>query len=300
MFWCLLPGISFSDFSAGQVAFEKGDYKTALHEWEDAAARGDAAAQKGLARLYERGLGVPRDHIVADGWMWRAAEAGDRTAQANRGWPWTVGNEPVLICKPITDSVQHELENKPAHYESLNASGFRFNVALRRERPALEPLRTWPIEHLGQTREPNLEITLYRVENGQRIPTSFASSLVGQGGSTTEETYLSISMLIEPEELERMEYARRWHSLQASEYTKDDRARKWAQEILADPERLKAAANVVPWLPNRAGKYEIVCRYHSHVNEYWSGYLEAETLQFEFVDTGAWSTFVTKLFRGQK
>ena len=49
------------------------------------AMQGDAAAQTGLAYLYEQGQGVPRDYAEAFRWYLKAAEKGDAIAQFNVG-----------------------------------------------------------------------------------------------------------------------------------------------------------------------------------------------------------------------
>lgn len=61
-FYC--PVLS-ADFEAGQLALEEGDYATALAEWRQDAGQGHAEALLQLGRLYEKGLGVPRDAHTA-------------------------------------------------------------------------------------------------------------------------------------------------------------------------------------------------------------------------------------------
>ena len=53
---------------AAQIAFNQGQFLTALGLAEVAAGRGDAAAHTMVGRIYAEGLGVARDMIVAARW----------------------------------------------------------------------------------------------------------------------------------------------------------------------------------------------------------------------------------------
>lgn len=60
--------------------------------WYRAAARaGDAEAKIGLARLHEKGRGVPRGLQVAATWYRQAAEDGQVQAQFQMGWIYSQG-----------------------------------------------------------------------------------------------------------------------------------------------------------------------------------------------------------------
>ena len=62
---------------AAYDAFDQGRYLTALDLAQKAAATGDAQAHTLIGRLYQDGLGVPVDLVVAAQWYRRAAELGD-------------------------------------------------------------------------------------------------------------------------------------------------------------------------------------------------------------------------------
>jgi TPR repeat protein len=62
---------------AAYIAFEQGQYLTALDLAEQAAGRGDAAAHTLIGRIYAEGLGVSKDEAVAARWFARGAELGD-------------------------------------------------------------------------------------------------------------------------------------------------------------------------------------------------------------------------------
>jgi TPR repeat protein len=80
-----------ADFAAGVAAYEKGDYATALKEWEPLAEQGSAAAQFNLGLLSYDGLGVPQNYADAARWFRRAAEQGYTKAQRNLGAMYGVG-----------------------------------------------------------------------------------------------------------------------------------------------------------------------------------------------------------------
>ena len=75
-----------ADFHEGLAAYTRGDYATALSEWQPLARAGDAEAQYRIARLYSRGEGVPeRDDATALKWYRAAAEQGHLRAENDLG-----------------------------------------------------------------------------------------------------------------------------------------------------------------------------------------------------------------------
>ena len=74
-----------ADFADGFAAYERGDYATALREWQPLAEQGDAVAQFNLGLMYDKGEGVPQDDKAAVQWYRRAAEQGHADAQNNLG-----------------------------------------------------------------------------------------------------------------------------------------------------------------------------------------------------------------------
>ncbi len=79
------------DFDKGLVAYQNGDYKTALQEWQPLAEQGDADAQYNLGLLYDNGEGVPQDYKTAAKWYTLSAEQGDAKAQFNLGFMYRNG-----------------------------------------------------------------------------------------------------------------------------------------------------------------------------------------------------------------
>lgn len=76
---------AWADFQAGMEAYNRGDFKTALREWQPLAEQGDARAQFSFGLLYENGDGVPRDYTKARQWYEKAAAQGDAKAQLYLG-----------------------------------------------------------------------------------------------------------------------------------------------------------------------------------------------------------------------
>ena len=65
-----------ADWNKGADAYDKGDYATALREWEPLAKQGHAAAQYMLGVMYYEGRGVLQDYKIAGKWYRKAAEQG--------------------------------------------------------------------------------------------------------------------------------------------------------------------------------------------------------------------------------
>jgi TPR repeat protein len=80
-----LAAPAWADFKAGENAYHRGDYATALREWQPLAKQGQAVAQYHLGLLYANGQGVPKDDAQARLWYEKAAAQGHADAQANLG-----------------------------------------------------------------------------------------------------------------------------------------------------------------------------------------------------------------------
>ena len=82
---CLAAPPARADIKAGENAYHRGDYATALHEWQPLAKQGDAVAQYHLGLLYANGQGVLKDDAQARQWYEKAAVQGHVDAQVNLG-----------------------------------------------------------------------------------------------------------------------------------------------------------------------------------------------------------------------
>ena len=73
------------------VAYDRSDYRTSLNVWLPQAQEGDKEAQTYVGEIYEKGLGVPPDYVVAAAWYRKAAAQGHSRAQINLGFLYEKG-----------------------------------------------------------------------------------------------------------------------------------------------------------------------------------------------------------------
>lgn len=81
----LLAAPALADVKAGVEAWQRGDFKRAIAEWQGPAERGDPDAQFNLGQAYKLGRGVPADLHQAEEWYRRAALQNHPQAQDNYG-----------------------------------------------------------------------------------------------------------------------------------------------------------------------------------------------------------------------
>jgi hypothetical protein len=85
------------DAAAGREAFEKGDYKRAMAEWQSAADRNDPDAEFGLGTLYEYGSGdLKQNYKQADYWYRKAAALGNIEARYRLALIWATGGDDLV------------------------------------------------------------------------------------------------------------------------------------------------------------------------------------------------------------
>lgn len=82
---------ALADFYTGVVAYNKGDYATALREWVPLAQKGHPNAQNNLGVMYREGEGVKQSYKEASKWFKLSALQGDAEAQNNLGWLYDNG-----------------------------------------------------------------------------------------------------------------------------------------------------------------------------------------------------------------
>ena len=76
---------TLADFKSGLTAYNKGDFETAVKEWQGPAEQGHAQALNGLGFLYMNGQGVAQDDTRALGYFLIAAKRNFAAAQYNAG-----------------------------------------------------------------------------------------------------------------------------------------------------------------------------------------------------------------------
>ena len=75
----------------GGLAYEKGDYDTALQIFIPLAEKGDLVAQLNLAKMYREGRGVSKDYKAAVKWFNLSAAQGNALAQYHLGVAYSFG-----------------------------------------------------------------------------------------------------------------------------------------------------------------------------------------------------------------
>ncbi len=93
MFVISSASVGAGQLEDGHIAFEMGDYATALNKWRPLAEQGNAEAQYNLGRMYETGKGVNWDLAEAGRWYLRSATRGNAEAQYALGMMAEGGRE---------------------------------------------------------------------------------------------------------------------------------------------------------------------------------------------------------------
>jgi cell division protein FtsN len=78
-------GPAHAEVKDGVEAWGRGDYDTAVAQWQGPAAKGDADAMFNMGQAYKLGRGVPRDLDKAEDYFRRAAQKGHLRAGDNYG-----------------------------------------------------------------------------------------------------------------------------------------------------------------------------------------------------------------------
>jgi len=83
---------AWGGYQEGLDANKRGDYATALKEFQPLAEQGNAKAQFNLGFMYEYGLGVPKDYTFAVKWYRKSAEQGNALASLVLSSMYGIGN----------------------------------------------------------------------------------------------------------------------------------------------------------------------------------------------------------------
>ncbi|MGE5149536.1 MAG: tetratricopeptide repeat protein [Rhodospirillaceae bacterium] len=75
----------------GLAAYKARAFDKAVQLLRPLADKGNPEAQEKIGRLYERGMGVPKDFTQAEYWYRKAAEQGNPAAQARLGFMYRIG-----------------------------------------------------------------------------------------------------------------------------------------------------------------------------------------------------------------
>ncbi len=80
-----------ADFNRALAAADRGDYQTAVREFEECAHSDNVLCQYNLGLSYSKGVGVLKDDSKAHYWFERAARLGDMQAQFRAGEGYELG-----------------------------------------------------------------------------------------------------------------------------------------------------------------------------------------------------------------
>jgi TPR repeat protein len=75
----------------GVAAYKTREFDKAVQLLKPLADKGVPEAQEKIGRLFERGMGLPKDFTQAEYWYRQAAEKGDPAAQARLGFMYRIG-----------------------------------------------------------------------------------------------------------------------------------------------------------------------------------------------------------------
>lgn len=95
--WLIVAAVMPATVAAGPfadalIAYDQGDFASALKLWKSLAEKGDPDAQRNLGAMYAKGQGVPQDKAMAAKWYRRAAEQNDDSAQLSLGTMYASGD----------------------------------------------------------------------------------------------------------------------------------------------------------------------------------------------------------------
>jgi len=298
-FWFLwmlpfLTSASAADFATGKRAYDQRDYATAAREWQAAADAGDAAAQFWLGTLYESGRGVERDEHIGRRWQLLAAERGYEYAQRALGWPIKPENMPYLTCTPYPTPPSDN--DKPTKADSMKS--FQFQVILHNARPFIER-QIMSAENMSEKpKAPNVQLAVYRIENGSRINVPYQISSFGSGGDNPRgaitDQYLLAGVRIPIDETERRLYVDQFLALLSRSPGETPEKVQQARQMMLHSDQPERPSYIDNMMPNRLGTYEVVCRYQSQNPGFWPNALEAPALRFEYVRTMNWIEVLTR------
>ena len=103
--------LSSADYATGLNAYKKGDYKTALMEWQPLAEKGLSEAQYNLAGMFAKGYGVVVDDERAVYWYKKSAEQGYPKAQHNLALMYLMGTGATQSYEKAKHWLQLSYEN---------------------------------------------------------------------------------------------------------------------------------------------------------------------------------------------
>lgn len=153
----ILPATAPAGVQEGLAAMKRGDYASALREFEALAEKGDSRAMITIGLWYHEGKGFPQDYDKAISWYLRAFELGNGDAYNNLGVMYRDG----LGVEP----------NRSVSYALFSLALLRGLGSASTQRRAMSNLR----REISETSERQRELALCMTE-------SYLENLVASGG----------------------------------------------------------------------------------------------------------------------
>jgi hypothetical protein len=118
------PSLALGTYEKGTIAFEQGDYETALREFKALAVKNDSRGQYGLGLMYDMGTGVPIDFKEAVKWYRLSAKQGNAGAQNNLA---TMLEEGEGVKKDSNEAAKwYELSAQKGNFDAPNNLGIMY------------------------------------------------------------------------------------------------------------------------------------------------------------------------------
>jgi len=118
---------ALADLFTAQLAYQKGDYERAFHDYRELAEIGQPVAQFNLAVMYAKGQGAAQSDVKAYAWASVAAENGQARAQSLA--------EALRVTSPATRLNSRSVPPLRQHRES---SAKRSTASARRSRRRMD------------------------------------------------------------------------------------------------------------------------------------------------------------------
>jgi len=116
-----IPSLALENHKNGILAFEQGDYETALIEFKVLAKQNNSFGQYGLGLMYDLGTGVPTNFKEAVKWYQLSADQGNSDAQNNLATMYAEGEG--VLKDAIKAKKLYESAAQQGNFDSPNNLG---------------------------------------------------------------------------------------------------------------------------------------------------------------------------------
>ena len=117
----VIPSFALENYKNGILAFEQGDYATALIEFKALAKKNNSIGQYGLGLMYDLGTGVPTNFKEAVKWYQLSADQGNSDAQNNLATMYAEGEG--VLKDAIKAKKLYESAAQQGNFDSPNNLG---------------------------------------------------------------------------------------------------------------------------------------------------------------------------------